>query len=431
MKYTPIDTELFIQNRKKLSKKLKKDAIAIFNSNDIYPSNGDGIIPFIQNDNLYYLTGIDQEETILIVAPDFPKDGHQEILFIKETSEMIAIWEGHKYTKKEATEASGITSIYWTHEFDSVLQSLMAESSIVYLDANEHIRASNEVQTRTDRFNQSCRRKYPLHTYERSAPLMGDLRMVKEEHEISALQEACDITEKGFRRALSFIKPGVAEYEIEAEFLHEFIRNRSSGFGYEPIVASGPNACILHYTDNNQVCRQGDVILMDIGASYANYNADMTRVVPVSGKFSDRQKAVYNAVLAVKKEAEKLLCPGVLLQEFTKEVCKAMEQELLKLKLIDKTDIENQSPEAPVFRKYFMHGVSHHLGIGVHDIGSPYRKVTENMVFTIEPGIYIREEGIGMRLEDNYVVKSAGNVNLMKNIPIEIEEIEYLMNQPR
>ncbi|UII29781.1 aminopeptidase P family protein [Fulvivirga ulvae] len=428
MKYTPLGKELFIENRRRLANEMKTNAIAIFNSNDTMPTNADGTMPFRQNNDLFYLSGIDQEESILILYPDFHDKKLREILFLKETNENIAIWEGHKYTKAEATETSGVEKIYWLSQFEGVFNTLMAEVEYVYLNTNEHIRADVAVETRDKRFGKWCRDKYPVHKYERSAPLMHKLRAIKSSKEIEAMQTACDITEKGFRRVLQFVKPGVMEYEVESEYIHEFIRNRSRGFAYIPIIASGFNACVLHYIENSKECKAGDVLLMDVGAEYANYNADMTRAIPVSGKFTKRQKDVYNAVLHVKREAMKMLKPGNVIPEYHKEVGKIMESELLRLKLLDKTDIKKQDADNPAYKKYFMHGTSHHIGLDVHDVGNVYREMQPGMVFTVEPGIYIREENLGIRLENDVLIAEDGLMDLMKNIPIEAEEIEELMN---
>ena len=428
MRYTPPAKDLYINNRKNFVNLLKPGGLAVFNSNDQMPTGADGLMPFRQNNDLLYLCGIDQEETILVLFPDFYHKHQREILFIKETSELIAIWEGHKFTKEEASELSGITEVYWLSEFPTVFNTLMAEAEHVYLNTNEHIRAVVEVETRDARFGKWCREKYPNHKYERSAPLMHQLRAIKSAAEISMMQTACDITEKAFRRVLRFVQPGVREYEIQAEFMHEFLNNRSRGFAYEPIIASGFNACVLHYIENNDTCDEGEVILLDVGAEYGNDNADMTRCIPVSGRFSQRQKDVYNAVLRVKREAEAMLVPGNVIPEYHEEVGKIMESELLGLGLIDKTDIKNQDPKNPAYKKYFMHGTSHHLGLDVHDVGNIYRKFEEGMVFTCEPGIYIREENLGIRLEDNLVIRKDGLDNLMANIPIEVEEIEEIMN---
>ncbi len=428
MKYLPIDNALFIQNRKKFAELLEPKSLAVFNSNDIMPTNADGTMPFKQNSDLFYLSGIDQEESILLLFPDCPEEKHKEVLFLKETNEMIAIWEGHKYTKEEAFETSGIKTVYWLSQFEQVFNSLMAKAESVYLNSNEHLRATVEVQTRDARFVKWCQENYPLHQYRRAAPLMHHLRAIKSDIEIDLMQQACNITEKGFRRVLNFVKPGVMEYEIEAEFLHEFIRNRSAGFAYSPIIASGANACVLHYIANNAQCQDGEVILFDVAAEYANYNSDMSRSIPVNGRFSKRQKAVYQSVRRVMQAAMQMLTPGNSIPEYHREVGKIMESELIELGLLDRTDVKNQNPEQPLYRKYFMHGTSHHLGLDVHDVGDMLRKFEPGMVFTVEPGIYIREENLGIRLENNVVVTQDGIIDLMKNIPIEAEEIEELMN---
>ncbi|MCH7413723.1 aminopeptidase P family protein [Belliella sp. R4-6] len=427
MKYNPLSKEFYIKNRKKLAEKLPTKSVAVFHSNDIMPTNADGTMRFRQNNDIFYLSGIDQEESILVICPDFPNPDMREILFVRETNEHIAIWEGHKYTKEEAFEASGIKNVQWVTNFDSVFNSLMALSENVYLNTNEHLRADVQVQSRDARFINSCKERYPLHTYRRVAPLMHQLRAVKEQEEIDQLQIACDITEKGFRRILSFVKPGVTEYEIEAEYIHEFIRNRSKGFAYEPIIASGANACVLHYIENKEICKDGDLILFDVGAEYGNYNADMSRTIPVNGKFTKRQKSVYDAVLRVQRAAMDILRPGVNIQEYHKEVGLIMQSELVSLGLIDQTDIKNQDLKWPAYKKYFMHGTSHHLGLDVHDVGTMYEAITPGMVFTVEPGIYIQEEGLGIRLENNIVIQENGYLDLMRNIPIEAEEIEELM----
>ncbi|MDI1325024.1 MAG: aminopeptidase P family protein [Algoriphagus sp.] len=429
MKYNPLPKELYQRNRSKFAAKLAKKSVAIFNSNDIMPTNADGTMRFRQNNDLFYLTGIDQEETILLLAPDCPNPAMREVLFLRETSELIVIWEGHKYTKEEAEAASGIKNIQWLANFDQVLNTVVALSERIYLNTNEHLRAGVVVETSDARFIKTCKEKYPLHAYERSAPIMHELRGVKEQEEIDQLQIACDITEKGFRRVLSFVKPSVTEYEIEAEYLHEFVRNRSKGFAYEPIIASGASACVLHYIENNKACLEGELLLMDVAAEYGNYNADMTRTIPVNGRFTPRQRSVYDAVLRVKRAAMNLLRPGINIQDYHKEVGLIMQSELVGLGLIDQTDIKNQDPNWPAFKKYFMHGTSHHLGLDVHDVGTMHYPITSGMVFTVEPGIYIPEEGFGIRLENNVVVRENGVFDLMRNIPIEAEEIEELMNR--
>ena len=429
MRYQNINNNLFIENRKKFIESIKDKSAAVFVSNDVMPTNADEEMPFIQNTNLFYLTGIDQEDTFLILAPDFPDKNLREILFIKETSEEISIWEGNKLTKNEAIKISGIKTVLWNDEFYKILPLIIAESNNVYIEKNEHIRSITEVETAQDRFYSFAKEKFPLQNFERSYPLLSKLRMVKNNIEIKLIQKACDITEKGFRRILNYTKPGVWEYELEAEFIHEFNKNNSKGFAYQPIIASGINACTLHYNENDCECKPGSLILMDVAAEYANYKSDMTRTIPVDGKFTKRQLDVYNAVLNVKNEATNILRPGITVNDYHKEVGKIMESELLKIKLLDKTDVKKQDSKNPLFKQYFMHGTSHHLGLDVHDVGNFYVDLKPGNVFTVEPGIYIRKENLGIRLEDNIVIGEKENINLMKNIPILPEEIEDLMNQ--
>lgn len=428
MKYERISRELFIKNRKKFTAKMQPNTLAVFNSNDIYPVSADSTMPFQQHRDIFYLSGVDQEESILVLFPDTLNDKHREILFLKETNEKIAIWEGEKLDKANALAVSGIQTVYWLSQFDLIWKQLMAEALGVYINTNEHLRASVEVETREDRFIKKLKLDFPAHQVHKSAPIMHLIRSIKEKEELDLIQHACNITHKGVERLLRFIKPGVWEYEIEAELAHEFLRNRSKGFAYTPIVASGKNACVLHYIENNQQCKDGDLILLDVGAEYANYSSDLTRCVPVNGKFSPRQKEVYNAVLHVKKEAEKLLVPGTMMAEYHTEVGRLMESELIKLKLIDATDVKNQNPDWPAYKKYFMHGTSHFLGLDTHDVGLWNQPIQAGMVFTCEPGIYIPEEGLGIRIEDDLVVTNDGKpFNLMQNIPIEVEEIESIM----
>jgi len=429
MKYHQIDQNLYIKNRAKFVASMKPNSVAVFNSNDNYPVSADTTLPFAQHRDILYLSGVDQEESILLLFPDAPYVYLKEILFLRETNEHIAVWEGEKLTKQRAFEVSGIKSVYWLTDFHKVLKEVMSYADTMYINTNEHYRASVETETREDRFIKWWKENYPAHKVEKSNPILQRLRSVKESEELDLLQKACDITEKGFRRVLSFVKPNVMEYEIEAEFAHEFIRNRSKGFAYTPIIASGNNANVLHYIENNQQCKEGDLILLDVGAEYANYSSDMTRMIPVSGRFSDRQKEVYNAVLKVKNEATKLLVPGTLWKEYHVEVGKIMTSELLGLGLLDKADVQNENPEWPAYKKYFMHGTSHHLGLDTHDYGLLHEPMQANMVFTVEPGIYIPKEGFGIRLEDNVVIQKSGEpFNLMRNIPIEVEEIESIMN---
>jgi len=429
MKYHQIDRNLFIKNRKKFTAEMKPKSVAVFNSNDIYPISADSTMPFQQHRDIFYLSGADQEETILLLCPDAPYEHLREILFVRETNEHIAIWEGEKLTKERATEVSGIKNIQWLQDFEKVLFEIMTYCDIIYINTNEHYRSSVQTQTREDRFIKWWKEKYPAHQVAKSNPILQRLRSIKETEELDLMQKACDITEKGFRRILGFTKPGVMEYEIEAELLHEFVRNRSKGFAYGPIIASGNNANVLHYVENNQQCKDGDLILFDVAAEYANYSSDLSRTIPVNGRFTDRQKVVYNAVLRVKNEATKMLVPGTLWKQYHLEVGKIMTSELLGLGLIDKADVQNENPDWPAYKKYFMHGTSHHLGLDTHDYGLLVQPMEANMVFTVEPGIYIPAEGFGIRLEDDVVIQPSGEpFNLMRNIPIEAEEIESLMN---
>jgi Xaa-Pro aminopeptidase len=408
---------------------MEKSALAVFNSNDIYPVSADSTLPFTQHRDIFHLSGVDQEESILVLSPSSKNPAHREILFLRETNEHIAIWEGEKLTKERAFEVSGIRTVYWLDQFERVFKDLMSEVIGIYLNTNEHLRASTIVETREDRFVKKVKVDFPAHQVHRSAPIMHRIRSIKHPIELDLMQKACDITRAGVERLLKFIKPGVWEYEIEAELLHEFIRQRSKGFAYTPIVASGKNACVLHYIENNQQCQDGDVILLDVGAEYANYASDLTRSIPVNGRFTPRQRAVYNAVLHVKKEAEKLLVPGTMMAEYHKEVGKLMESELLKLGLIDQTDIKNQRADWPAYKKYFMHGTSHFIGLDTHDVGLWNEPIQAGMVFTCEPGIYIPEENLGIRLEDDLVVQESGApFNLMAHIPLEADEIEDWMN---
>lgn len=427
MKYHAIDNNLFVENRKKFKNHLKPNSIAIFISNDIMPTNADGSMGFRQNSDLFYLTGVDQEETILVVFPDVKDGKHREVLFVRETSELIAVWEGAKLTKKQATEASGIETVYWFSEFEKIVKGLIFQAEHIYLNSNEHTRRYIDVETAQERFNKMIMAHYPLHKFERSAPIMQRIRAIKSTQEIDLIQQACNITEKGFRRLLSFIKPGVWEYEIEAELIHEFVRNRSQGFAYGPIVASGKNACVLHYVENNKQCQDGDVILLDVAAEYANYASDLTRAIPVNGKYTKRQKEVYNAVLRVHRAAAKMLMPGQTFEKYNKAVGDLMTEELLKLGLLKQEEVTNQNPAWPAFKKYFMHGTSHFLGLDVHDVGFFHEPMQPGMVFTVEPGIYIPEEGLGIRIENNYLVTTNSQLDLMQNIPIEADEIEALM----
>lgn len=429
MKYDRVNNALYVKNRKQFIEKMESNTLAVFNSNDIFPISADSTMPFQQHRDILSLTGVDQEESILVLFPCCSNEVHREILFLKETNEHIAVWEGEKLTKQAAFETSGIKTVYWLQQFPTIFKQLMAEATGIYLNTNEHLRANTEVETREDRFIKKVKQDFPAHGVFKSAPIMHKIRSVKDAIELELMQKACKITEAGVRRLLKFIKPGVWEYEIEAELAHEFLRNRSKGFAYTPIVASGKNACVLHYIENNQQCQDGDVILLDVGAEYANYASDLTRCIPVNGKFTPRQKEVYNSVLHVKTEAQKLLVPGTIMTEYHKQVGLLMEEQLVNLKLITLDDIKNQNPEWPAYKKYFMHGTSHFLGLDTHDVGLWNEPIQAGMVFTCEPGIYIPEEGLGIRLEDDLVVQEKGEpFNLMKDIPLAAEEIEELMN---
>jgi Xaa-Pro aminopeptidase len=428
MKYDKINSQLFIKNRKNFASAMKPNSLAVFNSNDIYPISADSTIPFEQHTDILYLSGVNQEESVLVLFPDCPNENLREILFVRETNDHIAVWEGEKLTKEAAFETSGIKTVYWLQDLEKVFFEMSCYCDTFYINTNEHYRANVETETREDRFTKWLLAKYPAHSVAKSNPILQRLRAVKAPIELDLMQQACNITEKGFRRILKFIKPAVWEYEIEAELLHEFVRNRSKGFAYTPIIASGNNANVLHYIENNQQCKADDLILLDVAAEYATYKSDLTRTVPVSGKFSDRQKAVYNAVNHVKKEATKMLLPGTLWKEYHVEVGKIMTSELLKLGLIDKADVQNEDKDWPAYKKYFMHGTSHHIGLDTHDYGLLHEPMQANNVFTVEPGIYIPKEGFGIRLEDDVVIQEKGEpFNLMGNIPIEAAEIEDIM----
>ncbi|WP_158840044.1 aminopeptidase P family protein [Polaribacter sp. L3A8] len=428
MKYDKIDSKLFIKNRKNFAAAMKPNSLAVFNSNDIYPISADSTMPFEQHRDIFFLSGVDQEESVLFLFPDCPNEAYREVLFVRETNDHIAVWEGAKLTKEAAFETSGIKTVLWLQDLEKVLFELSTYADTFYINTNEHYRANVETETREDRFTKWLLAKYPAHGVAKSGPILHKLRSVKDTIELDLIQKACNITEKGFRRILDFVKPGVWEYEIEAELLHEFVRNRSKGFAYSPIIASGNNANVLHYVENNKECKSGDLILLDVAAEYANYKSDLTRTIPVSGKFSNRQKAVYNAVNHIKKEATKLLVPGTLWKEYHVEVGDMMTSELLKLGLLDKADVQNAAKDWPAYKKYFMHGTSHHIGLDTHDYGLLHKPMEANMVFTVEPGIYIPEEGFGIRLEDDVVIQEKGEpFNLMGNIPIEADEIEAIM----
>ena len=409
---------------------MQANGLAVFNSNDIYPISADSTLPFEQHRDIFYLSGVDQEESILLLFPNAKNVDHREILFLKENNHHISVWEGEKFSQLQATKLTGIKTIYWLDDFEKIFTQLAAQCDIFYFNTNEHYRAKVETQTREDRFIHWAKEKFPKHGTAKSNFLLQRLRSVKDQEEIEQIQRACDITEKGFRRILNFVKPGVWEYEIEAELSHEFLKNRSKGFAYQPIIACGKNNNVLHYTLNNARCEAGDLILMDVAAEYGNYSSDMTRTIPVSGRFSNRQKEVYQAVMRVGNEATKMLIPGVLWKEYHTEVGKIMTSELLGLGLLNKVTVDNQDPKNPAYKKYFMHGTSHHLGLNTHDYGLLEEPMQANMVFTVEPGIYIPGEGFGIRLEDDVVIQETGEpINLMGNIPMEADHIEELMSK--
>jgi Xaa-Pro aminopeptidase len=429
MRYQPIDPQLFVRNRQKLRDILPPDSIVIVLSNDVFPTNADGTMAFKQNSDLFYLCGVDQEDTALVLFPDAKDTNQCEILFVKETSDHIAIWEGEKLNKEQARATTGIQRIEWYQNFEPMLHSLIPQARHVFLTTNEHLRAMVVVETANDRFIKKCQQRYPLHRYERLAPLMHELRMIKEPEEIKIMQHACDITEAGFRRLLGFVKPGVGEWEVEAELLHEFVRRGSRGFAYQPIIGSGKNACVLHYITNEAVCQDGEMLLLDVAAEYAGWASDLTRTLPVNGRFTKRQRDVYNSVLRVFRGANEILRPGNTPMQYQKQVIELMEEELIRLKLIDAKEAKNQGPDNALVKEYFMHGTSHHLGLDVHDVSPPHQPFGEGMVFTIEPGIYIREENMGIRLENDVVIGKDSNFDLMGKIPIEADEIEELMNR--
>lgn len=429
MRYTPLSAATYREHRARFRQAMEKGGLAVFHSNDIMPTSADGTMPFKQATDILHLTGIDQEETILLLFPDAVDPKDREILFVRETSPLIAIWEGAKFTQQEARDLSGIPTVLWTSAYDATIKRLAPQAEHLYLNSNEHLRQGNEVETREERRNKELRALYPLHSVKRSAPIMHRIRSRKTQEEVAQVQRAIDITGKAFKRVCAFVQPGVKEYEIEAEITHEFIRNGSRGHAYTPIIGSGYNACVLHYITNDMVCNDGEVILMDFGCEYGGYASDLTRSIPVNGRFTERQKAVYNAVLRVQRASIQLLRPGVMLADYHKEVGTLMEQELIGLGLLDKSDVAKQDPEKPLYKKYFMHGTSHFLGLDVHDVGLWHEPIAEDMIFTVEPGIYIPEEKLGIRLENNILVGKDGNTDLFKDIPIEAEEVEELMSR--
>ena len=428
MKYHRLNKQLFIDNRERFKSMMEPNSLAIFHSNDIYPTSADGTMPFKQATDIFWLSGVDQEDSVLVIFPDAKRNEDKELLFLTETNDLIAVWEGEKLTKSEAFEVSGIKTVYWLSEFDTIMKSLMSQTENVYLLTQEHLRRNTPVQTREMRLNAELRIIYPNHNYKRSAPFLNKLRSVKTALEIEVMKIAAEITAAGFNRVLKFLKPDCWEHEIEAEFIHEFVKRRSRGFAYSPIIGSGSNACVLHYLENNKQCISGDLVLIDVGAEYANYACDVTRCFPVNGKFTDRQREVYESVLRVEKASIELLKPGAVLSEYHKRVGDLMTKELINLNLLTQEEVDNQNPSWPAYKKYFMHGTSHYLGLDVHDYGlwdgSP---MEAGMVFTCEPGIYIPEEGIGIRIEDDILITSNGYINLTKEIPKEVSDIEAAM----
>ncbi len=429
MKYQPIDKQLFIENRQRFVRNMKPNTIAVFVSNDEMPRNGDQTFPFRQSSDFFYLSGIDQAKSVLILYPDCKRKEFREILFTEETNEHIAIWYGHKYTKQESQDASGIERIEWLTEFNKVLVDLMANCDGVYLNTNENIRFESDVPYAELRFANELRAKFPVHEYYRSAPIMNRLRMVKSKIEVDLMKEACDITESAFRRLLGFVKPGVWEYEIEAEMTHEFICKRATGHSYYPIVASGKSACVLHYVENNKQCMDGDLLLLDFGAEYANYAGDLSRTIPVNGRFTPRQKDCYNTVLKTMKYATGLLRPGTTIDEYHSKVCKFIAEEMVGLGLFTDAELRDQDPSKPLYMKYYMHGTSHYMGLDVHDLGFKQEVLQPGMAFSCEPGIYILDEGIGIRIENDIIVTDGEPLDLMASIPREVEEIESLMGK--
>ena len=429
MKYLPLPQRLYNQNRARFIKKMKPNSIAIFPSNLNLPENGDAQYAFRPNSDILWLSGIRQEKTMVVLYPDNPDVYAREILVLLRPNEHLEKWEGHKLRKEEATSISGIKNVQWLDSFDAVLHVMMHQADTVYLNSNENDRLDLSIPRLDLTYVNEIKNRYPLHQYERAAKITRELRAIKTKEEVAVTQVAVDITEKAFRRVMQFIKPGVMEYEIEAEITHEFLRNRATRHAYGCILASGDRARTLHYVENNQACKNGELILMDFGAEYGNYCADMTRTIPVNGKFTKRQKDVYNACLAVHNYAKSILKPGISILAYTAKVNVYMEQQLVNLGLISKADIKNQDPANPAYRKYFYHGVTHHLGIDVHDIGTKHLPIKEGMLFTVEPGIYIEEEQMGIRIENNIWITKTGHVDLFKNIPITVEEIERCMKR--
>jgi len=429
MRYESIPNSLFIKNRENFIAQMKPNTIAVLTSNDVKHNNADDVMSFTQNNDLFYLSGIDQEETILVLYPDAQKEENRAIVFVKETNEQMRIWDGEKLTKKQATIVSGIERIEWAQDFEMTLQYMAFEADGFYLGHNEHLkRVTKDQETQQDRMIKWCKGKYPLHEYYRAAKITRDLRPIKSEEEVVLMQKAADISVNSFIRVLKACKPTMKEYELEAELTYNLVKSGASHHAFQPIVASGKNACALHYNTNDAICNDGEMILLDFGVCYANYNSDTTRCLPVNGKFSDRQKEIYSSVLHCLKEGSKYLKPGVLPSAYEAKMAVLVETQLIELGLLDANKVANQDPEKPLYKKYFMHGTAHHIGLDVHDVGLYSRNIEVGMVFTCEPGIYIPEEGIGCRLENDYLITENGNVNLTVAMPIEIEEIEALMN---
>ncbi|MBF4465542.1 aminopeptidase P family protein [Flavobacterium sp. LC2016-12] len=429
MRYDSIPVSLFENNRKRFIEKMQNNSLAILTSNDVMPNNADDVMGFTQNNDLFYLCGIEQDETILVLYPDAFKEENQAILFVKEVSEHTLIWDGDFLTKEKVSAISGIKNVKWIHEFEKTIQLFAFEADKIYLGHNEHIkRVTSEMNTRQDRMIQWCKQKYPLHQYDRVAKITRELRPIKSDEEVALIRKAVSISVKGFKSLLTAVKPDVKEYELEAELAYQYIKNGGNRHAFKPIIASGKNACALHYNTNDSVCKEGEMVLIDFGVCYANYNSDTTRCVPVNGKFSSRQKEVYESVLHCLKEGSKFLKPGTLSKDYELQMAKLIEAELIKLRLISPEEIANQDPQNPAYKKYFMHGTAHHLGLDVHDLGLYSRPFEKGMVLTCEPGIYIREEGIGCRLENDYLLTEDGNINLSEEMPIEIKDIEHLLN---
>lgn len=429
MRYPQIPSSLFIKNRQNFTAKMEPNSIAILTSNDIMPNNADDVMGFAQNNELFYLSGVDQEESVLVLYPDAANPDNREMLFVKETSDLIKIWEGEKLTQEKAFEVSGVKNVKWVQDFELAIQYMAFDADTFYLGHNEHKKTlTAEMNTQQDRMISWCKEKYPLHNYKRVAKITREIRQIKSEEEIKLMQKAADISIGGFERVLKAVKPGMLEYELEAELTYEFIRKGARGHAFMPIIASGGNACALHYNTNDSICNDGDMILMDFGVCYANYNSDTTRCFPVNGKFSDRQKEVYSAVLHCLKEGSKLLKPGVVSAQYEKEMALLVEEQLIKLGVLNTEEVKNQDPDKPLYKQYFMHGTAHYIGLDVHDVGLYTRPFEVGMVVTCEPGIYISDEGIGCRLENDILITENGNINLTAAMPIEIEDVEAIMN---